>query len=86
MGDMADDLNNQIFDYYLERASRIHYIKEEDNSPPFTWWVQRTGIKIKITDMTEQHLRNSIAMINRNSWRKWRIQWLEYLEKELKNR
>ena len=81
MGDMAD--------YYLREEMSSHLYPDKydlhvKHSPDFTWWRPEHTKKIKVTNMTTQHLTNSINMIRRRHG--WREEWLEPLEKELSTR
>ena len=79
MGEMAD--------YYREVE-----LDEHLSGPPlgdipiqnYKWWRQGDGTRIKLTDMTKQHLQNSINMIERKY--NWRQGWIEPLYKELNKR
>lgn len=58
MGDMADDADNFC----------THMYEQGDTEPQDrkTYWYQRNGTPIRYVDMKEGHLRNSIAMMERN--------------------
>lgn len=58
MGDMADDADN-FYPHMYEQGDT----EPEDRK---TYWYQRDGTPIRYVDMKEGHLRNSIAMMERN--------------------
>lgn len=45
-------------------------------------WRCRDGRVLKISDMTDSHIRNCIQMIQRSGFR-WRVRYLDRLEIEL---
>ena len=83
MGEMAE--------YYLEQAmfhDLVHYFDREierrirqQNRPK---WVCKDGRKLYPKEMSVQHLKNSIAMIERRQ--NWRRDWLVPLKLELVRR
>jgi hypothetical protein len=54
-----------ISDYYVEKSigGEIYYSRKEDYSK----WTMRNGTKIRISNMTNEHLINTLNMINRNA-------------------
>lgn len=79
MGDIADWLiDDQIFGGYY---NGYKFQKPKERS--FVWWVQKDNTRIKVCNMTKEHLQNSINMIVENNWRP---QWQKPLERELRRR
>ena len=56
-------------------------LPEEIN--PWTYWYTKSIGKIKICDMTDEHLINSHKKITKNNWR---TEYLPIIEKEIKRR
>ena len=87
MGDEAD--------YIMQQAMMCdNDFGFEEDEPDFTVWVSRDLSEIPIKDMTNGHLKNTIALIEkRTKWNDyyikgftWRERWLPYLKKELEDR
>lgn len=81
MGDIADYYRDQddIFGEHmkLDQPKRI-------DSPPYTWWSMNTGVRTRVSKMTDNHIMNCISMIDRNPH--FRQDWKEPLLKELESR
>ena len=54
-----------ISDYYVEKSMEgaIYYGKKEDYSK----WTTREGVKIRVRNMTDNHLINTLNMLNRSA-------------------
>lgn len=52
-----------ISDYYVEKGieGHIYYNRKED----YSVWITRNGVKIRVKNMTNEHLLNTINMLNR---------------------
>jgi hypothetical protein len=85
----------EIADYYREFTSEGEFPRDimhtennmlpsEDHIEDFVWWVTANRDRIKVKDMTDTHIINSINMIKRK--RNWRRQWLKPLQQELVSR
>lgn len=71
-----------ISDYYVEKGieGHIYYTKKEDYSK----WTTRDGIKIRVKNMTNDHLINTLNMLNRAAPRG--EDWFDRLSDELISR
>lgn len=82
---MADDLerryqNDMFRDHYGDHMRRGEVV----HSPPFTWWSLNSGVRTRVSKMTDNHIMNCIDMIDRNPH--FRQDWKEPLLKELESR
>jgi hypothetical protein len=86
MGDMADDLNEQLEADIWRDHFPDHMLRTDKkiDSPPFTWWSMNNGVRTRVSKMTDNHIMNCIDMIDRNPH--FRQDWKEPLLKELESR
>ena len=80
MGDMADYYRELDFE---DDMFQPHWLINPPIPKDLSWWVQKNGERIKVTDMSDEHPVNSINMIDRNQWR---LYWKETLMLELESR
>ena len=84
MGDMADllieqEINKQLLtdEFFTGKKKSIFFRRK-----PSITWVTKEGKKLKLSKMTVQHLKNSIAMLRREG----RTKHIHFLEDELRAR
>lgn len=58
MGDAADDAIDDIGDVGYRYGAQFQQV---------TWWTVRNGERIKLTDMGQRHLHNTMAMLEQNA-------------------
>lgn len=80
MGDMADYYRDQDELHNWEMSRRgVACLKPQN----FKNWSTKNDGSIRVIDMTDTHLQNSINKIRRDNWRE---EWLEPLLREQKRR
>lgn len=71
--------------YLKEDKEKQEKIREEvKKKHSHLFWKTKDGNRMKVSNMTVQHLQNSIQLIKRKS--PWRKDWLPILEEELSSR
>ena len=50
----------------IYESSALHPLEEPPPPPPYGLWRVRGGALLKIREMTDEHLRNAIALFTRN--------------------
>lgn len=83
MSDMASDMADYYFELHeREMLCEIAQLKRELRGPRVIW-VTKDCQEIPIEKMATSHIKNSI---NRCKRRNWRMEFVPYLESELRRR
>ena len=49
-------------------------------------WVTKDGREVPVSDMSDEHIKNSISMLKRNDYCDLYLPWIDRFEKELEKR
>lgn len=76
----AEDYFDDYFDPYVDEPEDVEVAVQ----PTSRWWVNKSGKKLRISDMTTMHLSNAIALLERQGQDNTRA--YRWLVEELENR
>ena len=71
------DLDDAAYEYQLE----VYKVHKDD-----MFWTMKDGTDIKIKDMSDSHIKNTINMLNKKPHNGIRKAWIEILQSEHLNR
>lgn len=74
------NLEDDIFIRCIDCEQNLYsYVLSRNKFNPFTYWITKDKKRIKLTDMTENHLKACINMCKNNpNWRKLSLPALEH--------
>lgn len=78
---------SQYDDYFAEHAGMLDlYMDEVEQQARSGVWETKDGEKVRVEDMTDSHLRNTIAFLKREDEVDILLPWINRLERELDRR
>ena len=74
------------YDDFIDIDADYLYMQVENEAKRGVW-ATKDGTEIRITEMSDSHLRNAIAMLKRNNDEfNLNLPWIEVMEEELERR